>query len=307
MAATRSGGRRRFRRRALLISVLAALAAYAAFAIHGLRPTSTDRIPVATAEGDDPAPLPADGVIMELTALDLDADAGSLELRVQPVPRGTWQGEVPGELRRPVQVRVSSVDPAGTSGASATAFDFPQQQILDPVTATVAGTSEPQRFPFDRPEMTADLTVLHRGEPVPSGIVLTNATDGWDLTAMAQPSGDGLSLDVGAGRETLSISFDLFYIVGTAVVTLIALAVIAGALSRRSVDFDRVIWLGAMLVVIPAVRNEMPGVPAIGTIVDLVVFLPSVLVVAVALLVTIALLAMDEVTGQAPAPAGEGG
>lgn len=307
MASPRRGGGRRFRRRALLISVLAALAAYAVFAANSLGATSSDRISVANAEGDVPAPLPADGVVLELTALDIDAASGSLELRVQPTPRGRWQGNVPGELSRPVQVRVSSADPAGSAGASATAFDFPDQQILDPVTATVAGVAEPRRFPFDQPEMTINLTVLHRGEPVPSGIVLTNATEGWDLSATGRPADDGLALDVRATRETLAISFDLFYIVGTAVVTLIALAVIAGALSRRTVDFDRVIWLGAMLVVIPAVRNEMPGVPPVGTTVDLVVFLPSVLVVAVALLVTIALLTIDEVTSRAPAPAPESG
>jgi hypothetical protein len=92
----------------------------------------------------------------------------------------------------------------------------------------------------------------------------------------------------------LPVSFAIFYIAGIVVVALITVAVIGGAIARGRVDFEQVIWLGAMLVAIPAVRNEMPGVPPIGTAVDLFVFLPSVVIVGMALLAAIVVLAVNE-------------
>ena len=92
----------------------------------------------------------------------------------------------------------------------------------------------------------------------------------------------------------LAISFTLFYVGGIVVVALITIAVIGGAIARGQVGFDQVIWLGAMLVAIPAVRNEMPGVPPIGTAVDMFVFLPSVVIVGAALLASIVVLAINE-------------
>jgi hypothetical protein len=83
----------------------------------------------------------------------------------------------------------------------------------------------------------------------------------------------------------------------------ITVAVIGGAVARGRVDFAHVIWLGAMLVAIPAVRNEMPGVPPIGTAVDLFIFFPSMVIVGVALLAgvavlaVLAVLAVNEATG----------
>jgi hypothetical protein len=125
---------------------------------------------------------------------------------------------------------------------------------------------------------------------------MEDATEGWSIAASARPAGAGpaVQVDVRAGREMLAISFAIFYIAGIAVVALITVAVIGGAIARGQVDFDQVIWLGAMLVAIPAVRNEMPGVPPVGTAVDLFVFLPSVVIVATALLASIVVLAVNE-------------
>jgi hypothetical protein len=230
----------------------------------------------------------ADRVTVELEAVALDPGTSSFDLRLLPVPHGAFVGDVPGELTAPLELRVAS------AGQPPVRFDFPSRQIIDSVGATVDTVGGAQGFPFDRPRMEFRLEALSDGEPVPLDVVMTDQTDGWDLSGSITEADEVLRFDIGARREMLPISFTMFYIAGIVVVALITVALIGGAIVRGQVGFDQVIWLGAMLVAIPAVRNEMPGVPPIGTAVDMFVFLPSVVIVAAALLASIVVLALHE-------------
>jgi hypothetical protein len=173
------------------------------------------------------------------------------------------------------------------------------------VAVTVGATNGSNGFPFDKPRMDFRMAVLSRGQPVASDLAMTDETEGWNLSAVARVArGDtrSLGIDMRAARETLAVSFVLFYVAGIVVVALITVAVIGGAVARGSVGFDQIIWLGAMLVAIPAVRNEMPGVPPIGTAVDLFVFFPSIVIVGVALLAAVVVLVINEAAASAPSP-----
>lgn len=282
---------RRSRWRLVLLVGGAATVAYYALVIFGLQADDTGL--VALDQPTDRAPT--DRIDLEVEALEVDLTVGSFDLELLPVPEGDYEGDRLGQLREPLQVQVSS------PGQPPAVFDFPADQLLDPVTATVTTRARAHGFPFDRAHVEIRLAATSGDQPVPVRMAMTDATEGWNLTGAVRARGDGLKVDLDADRELLPVSFSLMYVGGTVVVALITVAVIGGAIVHRRVGFDQVIWLGAMLVAIPAVRNEMPGVPPIGTAVDLFVFLPSVVIVALALLAAIVVLAVNEATGAAPA------
>lgn len=277
--------RRSWRWPAALLGAAVLLAAYYGIALGSLRSRASSIVPVeeATAGSDGSA----EALTLEVEAVDLDTATGALDIRIQPLPEGSFAGDRGGQLSEPVQVEVSS------PGGSVTSFDFPADQALDPVTVSLEAETPAYWFPFDRPDATLRLRALSRDSAVPIDLKLLNETEGWRLFGTAR-TGSELQVEVEARRELLAITFSVIYIVGVVVVALTTLAVIGYAISHRRVQFDQVIWLVAMLAVIPAVRNEMPGVPPIGTAVDLFILLPSVFVIIVALLAAIVVLAKEE-------------
>lgn len=248
---------------------------------------------------DDGALSPGpDRVNLEVEALALDPGTGTFDMQLRPVPRGALAGERPGQLALPLELQVVSV------GQPPMTFDFPSGQIIDPVGVSVDTVGGAQSFPFDKPRADFHVVALSADVPVPVAVEMVDQTEGWNLRGTVAPDDDGVRFDLGARREMLPVSFTLFYIAGIVVVALITVALIGGAIVRGEVGFDQVIWLGAMLVAVPAVRNEMPGVPAIGTAVDMFIFLPAVVIVAAALLASIVVLTLHE-AAQHRTPAGD--
>ena len=271
------------------------LVLYYVFVVASMRNRDASAVDLDDGELD----RPADRVTMQVEAAELDPASGSFDVRLRPVPRGALEAEDGGTLRRALEVQVSS------PGQPPASFDFPAGQLVDPVATTLSTSTGAHRFPFDRPEAGFRIEAFTGDRPVPVDLEMEDATEGWSIAASARPAGagDGVQVDVRAGREMLAISFAVFYITGIGVVALITVAIIGAAIARAQVDFDQVIWLGAMLVAIPAVRNEMPGVPPVGTAVDLFVFLPSVVIVAAALLASIVVLAINEARSESGAAA----
>ena len=240
---------------------------------------------------------PPDRITLQVEAADLDTGNGSLDLQIRPVPHGNFESARPGELSVPLQLQVVS------SGGPAESFDFPAAQLVDPVAVSIDTSGGAHGFPFDRPRMDFRLAALSGEQLVPIDVKMADGTEGWNLSGTVRGDDGVLRVAVDAGRETLAISFAIFYIAGIVVIALITVAVIGGAVARGRVDFNQIIWLGAMLVAIPAVRNEMPGVPPIGTAVDLFVFFPSIVIVGVALLAGVVVLAVVEAAEARAEPA----
>ena len=283
--------RRRWRWRLVLLVGLGVLVVYYGLAVGSLRGHDASVVKL----DDGALEHPRSRVTLQIEAIDLDTGAGSFEFQLRPVPSGTYESNLAGELNRPLQIIVSA------PGQPEQTFEFAKDQLVDPVAVSVGASTGANGFPFDRPDSSFAFAAQSRDDPVPVDLEMVDETEGWNLSAVARTSragsastGDRLQVDMKAGRETLAISFALFYIAGIVVVALITVAVIGGAVVRGLVDFNQVIWLGAMLVAIPAVRNEMPGVPPVGTAVDLFVFFPSIVIVGVALLAGVVVLAMNE-------------
>lgn len=287
--------RRRRRWRILLIGGTAVMIGYYALVLASMRGQNAG----AVALHEHAVALPTDRVTLQVEAADLDASTGSLDIRLRPVPRGSLADDRGGSLREPLQVWLSS------PGEPPVKFDFPAQQVIDPVAASVETSTDANGFPFDRARTDFRLEALSEGERVPVDLEMADETEGWNLSGRVHGDDGAVQVDLDGGRELLAVSFAMFYIGGIVVVALITVAVIGGAIARGQVGFEQVIWLGAMLVAIPAVRNEMPGVPPVGTAVDLFVFLPSVVIVGLALLAAIVVLAINEAAASAPAAEGE--
>ena len=282
---------RRLRWRIVLLGGAGVLVVYYGLVFGSMRLHDTSAVSL----DDHTVRRTSDRVTLEVEAVDLDTSTGSFDFRLRPVPRGSFAEPEDGQLVQPLQVVLKS------GGQPATSFDFPAQQLIDPVAMSVDATSGAQGFPFDKPKMGFRAEALSGGVPVPLDLEMVDQTEGWDLRGVVDDSDDMLLVDLTAGREMLAVSFTLFYIGGIVVVALITVAIIGGAIARGQVGFDQVIWLGAMLVAVPAVRNEMPGVPPIGTLVDLFVFLPSIVIVGLALLAAIVVLAINEAAANRPA------
>lgn len=289
-----SATERRSRWRLVLVAGGAVLVAYYGLVLASMRNQDSSAVPLDDAGVEHPA----DRVTVQVEAVELDPSTGSLDLRLQPVPRGAFAATEVGQLRRPLVVEVASL------GQPPQSFDFPADQVVDPVAASVATTTGAHRFPFDRTRSELRVEALSGGRPVPIDLAVADETEGWSLSGRARSDDGVLRVGLDAGREMLPIAFAVLYIAGIVVVALITVAIIGGAIARGRVDFDQVIWLGAMLVAVPAVRNEMPGVPPIGTAVDLFVFLPSVVIVGLALLAAIVVLTINEAAANGAAADG---
>ena len=91
-------------------------------------------------------------------------------------------------------------------------------------------------------------------------------------------------------RDELTIALVLLQLATIVLSTIIALIVVAVAITRRRVELAVVIWLGATLIAVPALRNAMPDAPPIGTRIDYLVLFPCMAVIAGSLLMTALLL-----------------
>lgn len=286
---------RQLRWRIVLLGGASVLAVYYGLVLGSLRLHDTSAVRLE----DHTVGRPSDRVTLQVEAVDLDTSAGTFDLRVRPVPHGAFAEPASGQLAQPLQLVLKS------TGQPATSYDFPAQQLIDPVAVSTEATNGAQRFPFDHPKMGFRVEVLSGEARVPVELEMSDQTEGWNLSGVVDDDDDLLLVDLTAGREMLAVSFTLFYIGGIVVVALITVAVIGGAIARGKVDFGQVIWLGAMLVAVPAVRNEMPGVPPIGTLVDLFVFLPSIVIVGLALLSAIVVLVINEAAANRPVEGGD--
>jgi hypothetical protein len=227
------------------------------------------------------------------TVQDLDVTSGVARLEILPVPHGRWEEATgaggasgAGALSEPLSLVVRS------PGRSPVEYSLPAHQVPAAVGAVTHVANQTRRYPFDRAEgvVSFDLTTAD-GRNVPLAVHVEDSASSWRLSARVTEQDGGLTLDLGARRAFLVVALALFALCAIAVAATISVAVIGTSLTDGEVAFSEVIWLGAMLVAIPAMRNSMPDVPPMGTALDIFVFLPAVGVVALALVASTFVLA----------------
>jgi hypothetical protein len=282
-------GRQGFRlsRRAIAASLvlLLLLGYYAAvFLVHNGE--AEQEVVLADGNAQD---LTDDYMHLELKVTDLDPSQRVMTMELQPVPHGSIAIAGGGELVEPVILRVTSPRRPPLT------FDFTEEQVLDPVSVPLSLSTGAYAYPFDTPGAQARFEVISKetNTPIPVDVALTNSANDWRLSGSATDNGDAVMLRTEAERDTLIRSLAIFYLFAIGLTAFISVAIIGASLMDFDVSFSEVIWLGATLIAIPAIRNEMPGAPSIGTAVDVFVFFPAVGMVALTLLAATVVLAFS--------------
>lgn len=231
-----------------------------------------------------------DRVDLALQVTDLDPSQRVMTMEIQPIPQGAFATTGGSELSEPMILRVTSPRRPPMT------FDFDADEVLDSVVVPLSLTTGAYNYPFDRPDGEARFTMLTKdgSTVVPLDVSLANSANDWRLSGSLASNSGTVVLDTEAKRDVLVSSLAIFYLFAIGLTAIISVAVIGASLTDGEVSFSEVIWLGAMLVAIPAIRNEMPGAPAIGTAVDVFVFFPAVGIVALTLLAATVVLALSK-------------
>jgi hypothetical protein len=110
---------------------------------------------------------------------------------------------------------------------------------------------------------------------VPIHITLDANLHGMDVFARQMPEtidGDVL-LMLSASRAAAVVGYAVFIMFAMVLITIIvASIVVVFTVQKRKIEFSAFGWIGGLIFALPAVRNSMPGIPALGVLSDFLVF-----------------------------------
>jgi uncharacterized membrane protein len=101
----------------------------------------------------------------------------------------------------------------------------------------------------------------------------------------SKPTEMTVNFDFSRSRSIVIFAWFIYGLI--AAVSLLALSVAIGVAKGMKFEFSMVGWIGALLFVLPAIRNSLPGQPPIGTIGDFAVFFWSEIIIVIALVTLI--------------------
>lgn len=146
-------------------------------------------------------------------------------------------------------------------------------------------------YPFDEHAATITLRMLDAQSlsPVATAAAVHPGQHEWRVASTVQqeapPFTTTVELAFSRGIATIAfVGLELLLIAGLPIAA--AAAIAATLRSGKPLEFSMVGWVTALLVIVPAVRASMPGVPGLGALVDYVVFFPALLLLVACLLVT---------------------
>ena len=222
--------------------------------------------------------------------LEVQPVAGTQQVRLTVIAHGVFANR-DGSLKQTI-----NLDADGYLGGS---INLAGGEIPPPVQLVLDLDGDLSQYPFDsyssalqvrlsRVVKNADGTgTVKADEPVPMRLAVSAKQHDWAINSSeAESWEDGaISVDIGARRGGAMRAFALFELA-----VMIALACIAVAMTYttlitgRPIEFSMFVWLGAMLFALPAVRNTMPGVPGVGTVLDYSGFFWCLIAVAACLI-----------------------
>lgn len=235
-------------------------------------------------------PASEDYIQVNARILEVQPVAGTQQVRLTIAPHGSFANR-DGSLKQTI-----NLDADGYLGGS---INLSGGEIPPPVQLVLDLDGDLSQYPFDsyasalqvrltRVVKSADGTGTTKSEePVPTRLAVSAKQHDWAVTSSPADSWDdgAIRVDLGARRGGAMRAFALFELL-----VMIALASIAVAMTYttlvtgRPLEFSMFVWLGAMLFALPAVRNTMPGVPGVGTVLDYAGFFWCLIAVAACLI-----------------------
>jgi hypothetical protein len=106
-----------------------------------------------------------------------------------------------------------------------------------------------------------------------------------DMSLDEHSKADALTVNFDFSRSRSIVIFAWFIYCLIALVALLALSVALGvAWKGYKFEFGMVGWIGALLFVLPAIRNSLPGQPPIGTLGDFAIFFWAEILIVISLI-----------------------
>jgi hypothetical protein len=222
----------------------------------------------------------------------IDPNKGDLVLRVEVRAKGSLLGSDGVSVTRPV-----SVDVVGATGTAS--YRYAAGDRISPVEVTIGLSGDVNSYPFDSYHSpfgvvaTASPPTGNQPGPAPptsappTRLVFDGTLSGYQVTAKpitmhAEP--DLLRLDLSMNRAPLTRAFAILILVLQALLAAAAAALAIVVWTRhRRIEITMMTWLAALLFAIVPLRSAMPGAPAIGALVDELVFFWAVTIIAMSL------------------------
>ena len=178
------------------------------------------------------------------------------------------------------------------TGGSALKHKFKKGEVPIPWIVTVPiEDGDLLEYPVDRHQ--GEFTIrasIEGGENVVPKVDLDQVVHGWQLTAKGQPSTDKGLLEVSFKIQRSPSVILLAFMAMISLTLIVCSALVVAwhvAVRGRKVEFGMMVWLAAMLFVVPAVRNGLPGSPPPGALIDFALFFWLHLLAVIALLMLV--------------------
>ncbi len=225
-----------------------------------------------------------DRVDVEANVQRVDAAARELALRVRVTPRGTL-----GEEDGTAPVADLSLQ---TSAQTLGDLEFKAHERLTIRDVQVAITDGSiSDYPFDTYETDIEFWAQLDGKQVPVRMLFSNHDTLFSVSATPTPSEQeaaGVALGLGLARSGSLLVFAVFMMI---VMWALAASVLIGAwyltTRREGLVWAALGWMAATLFALSAFRNNAPGTPPIGCVMDWFAFLWAETVIALCLIAVV--------------------
>lgn len=130
-------------------------------------------------------------------------------------------------------------------------------------------------YPFDKYGGEFSFKVKREGASPLAKVELDKILHGFSASAAVEANADKTQVELSYefSRSPAVIFLAMMALTSLTMVVLSAMSVAKHvALNGRKVEFGMLVWIAALLFVIPAVRNGLPGSPPFGSLVDIALF-----------------------------------
>jgi hypothetical protein len=219
--------------------------------------------------------VPANYVSMEVRVASIDPAKETAVLAITPEPQAGLTDD--GGYSAKADFEYDIVTDDGTKTVKIKAGD-PMQTTQIPI--SISG--EVSSYPND--EYDGDVEIDSDTPFKIEGISHIQAFTA-DMDLDDHSKAGELTVNFGFKRSESVVIFAWFVYLLMSLVAALALAVATGVAIRGfKFEFGMIGWIGALLFVLPAIRNSLPGQPPIGTIGDFAVFFWAEIMVVVSLI-----------------------
>jgi len=219
--------------------------------------------------------VPADHVTMQVRVASIDPSKESAVLAITPLPEGGLTDDSGYSAKADLSFDIVTDD--GTKTVKIKGGD---PMVTTQVPISISG--EVSAYPNDT--YSGDVEI---DSDTPMQIEAVSHIQAYtaDMTLDEHSKADALSVNFDFDRSRSIVIFAWFVFVLISLVALLALSVAIGvAVKGFKFEFSMIGWVGALLFVLPAIRNALPGQPPIGTIGDFAIFFWAEIFVVISLI-----------------------